>query len=140
MAYEIGSRVGAILSAQKDEIKFIGFGVYEGDFTPPGNRPAPTFEELMADPEVIKPEGVDEAVLRENHKAMLEGPLGRMLYFNPRIRLDNGDIVWGRECWWGPEEKVQGELDAAKTIVDIKFERDESGFISNTIETPRTTD
>jgi len=24
---------------------------------------------------------------------------------NPRIDLDNGETVWGCECWWGPEEK-----------------------------------
>ena len=26
---------------------------------------------------------------------------------NPRITLDDGRIVWGCECWWGPEEKVK---------------------------------
>lgn len=25
---------------------------------------------------------------------------------NPRIKLDNGDIVWGCECYWGPEARV----------------------------------
>lgn len=140
MAYEIGSRVGAIYSAQDEGIRFIGFGVYEGDFTPPGNNPAPSFEELMADPEVEKPEGATHEQLLANYKAMIDGPLGRMLYFNPRIRLDNGSIVWGRECWWGPEDRVQGELDAAKAIIDVTFERDEVGFISNVVETPRAKD
>ena len=26
---------------------------------------------------------------------------------NPRITLDDGRIVWGCECWWGPEEKIK---------------------------------
>jgi hypothetical protein len=26
---------------------------------------------------------------------------------NPRITLDNGQIVWGAECWWGAEEMVK---------------------------------
>ncbi|OQA08597.1 MAG: hypothetical protein BWY67_01473 [Bacteroidetes bacterium ADurb.Bin397] len=24
---------------------------------------------------------------------------------NPKIELDNGKVVWGCQCWWGPEEK-----------------------------------
>jgi hypothetical protein len=23
---------------------------------------------------------------------------------NPRITLDDGQIIWGSECWWGAEE------------------------------------
>jgi hypothetical protein len=30
---------------------------------------------------------------------------------NPRIKLDNGKIVWGCECWWGSEEKIREDLD-----------------------------
>lgn len=26
---------------------------------------------------------------------------------NPKILLDNGNVVWGCECWWGSEEKVK---------------------------------
>jgi len=26
---------------------------------------------------------------------------------NPRITLDNGKIVWGCECWWGPESEFE---------------------------------
>lgn len=25
----------------------------------------------------------------------------------PRIKLDNGDVIWGCECYWGDEEKVK---------------------------------
>lgn len=26
---------------------------------------------------------------------------------NPKILLDTGEVVWGCECWWGPEAKVR---------------------------------
>lgn len=26
---------------------------------------------------------------------------------NPKITLDNGDVVWGCECWWGSEECIK---------------------------------
>jgi hypothetical protein len=26
---------------------------------------------------------------------------------NARITLDDGKIVWGFECWWGPEESIK---------------------------------
>lgn len=26
---------------------------------------------------------------------------------NPRITLDSGEIVWGCEVWWGPENKIR---------------------------------
>lgn len=30
-------------------------------------------------------------------------------YLNPKIVLDNGaGVVWGCECWWGPEEAWEG--------------------------------
>jgi len=46
---------------------------------------------------------------------------------NPRIRLDNGDIVWGCECWWGEEKKFKEKyIDTAKEvkIVNIKEARE----------------
>lgn len=39
---------------------------------------------------------------------------------NPRIKLDNGDIIYGCECWWGDEEQVKKRLSQYKvTIVRI---------------------
>ena len=34
---KIGTRVGAILSAQDKEVKLFGYGTYEGDEIPPEN-------------------------------------------------------------------------------------------------------
>jgi hypothetical protein len=36
------------------------------------------------------------------------GPLKGMP--NPRIKLDNGKIVWGYQCWFGPEEMIKKQL------------------------------
>lgn len=35
------------------------------------------------------------------------GPFGEMTTPNPKILLDTGEVVWGCECWWGPEDKVK---------------------------------
>lgn len=29
---------------------------------------------------------------------------------NPAIKLDNGQTVYGAECWWGPVDKVQDKF------------------------------
>jgi hypothetical protein len=36
---------------------------------------------------------------------------------NPKIKLDNGDIVWGCECWWGPEEEIKKEIGTRKVVM-----------------------
>lgn len=33
---------------------------------------------------------------------------------NPCIHLDSGDIVWGMQCWWGPEERFEGWVKGRK--------------------------
>ena len=42
---------------------------------------------------------------------------------NPRIKLDNGTIIWGCECWWGPEDKIQKKVAEYKTVVFVEHER-----------------
>jgi len=72
-----GERVGAILSANDKTVKFLGYGVYEGDFYPD------TAEGSVAD------------MIKDNQQQY------GIDLVNPRLKLDNGDIVWGCECWWG---------------------------------------
>lgn len=31
---------------------------------------------------------------------------------NPRLKLDNGDIVWGCEVWWGAEDEIKPIIEA----------------------------
>jgi len=42
------------------------------------------------------------------------GPLAEMAKVmeraNPKIKLDSGLVVWGCECWWGPEEKIKAQI------------------------------
>lgn len=46
---------------------------------------------------------------------------------NPKITLDGGKVVWGCECWWGPEEDFKDSIQGRKVIeVDIIEARAES--------------
>jgi hypothetical protein len=38
------------------------------------------------------------------YKGIEKSPAG---YETPKIELDNGRIVWGYQCWWGPQEKIE---------------------------------
>ena len=41
---------------------------------------------------------------------------------NLRIRLDNGDVVWGCECWWGEEERFKKMyIETAKEVKIISI-------------------
>ncbi|MFA7637420.1 MAG: hypothetical protein WCX81_06625 [Monoglobales bacterium] len=82
-----GDRVGAILSADKDEVRLLGYGTYLGDEVPP------------------------------------DGFMHEIGHQNPKIQLDNGDIVWGYQCWWGDEEQVKKKIgDRRVVIVSVKEE------------------
>lgn len=37
---------------------------------------------------------------------------------NPRITLDDGSVVWGFQCWWGPEDKIKDEYKN-HTVVQV---------------------
>ena len=45
---------------------------------------------------------------------------------NPKLQLDNGDIVWGCECWWGDEKSVKKSIEGATinvvSIHDVRRE------------------
>lgn len=82
---EKGTRVGAVLSADDDTVKLIGYGTYEGEEIPPEDS----------------------------------GGMGKILHEigqkNPKIKLDNGGVTWGCECWWGPEKKVKEMIGNCKS-------------------------
>lgn len=71
-----GDRIGAILGSDGKVVRWLGYGVYEGDFVPP--------------------------------KEIGGFNLG---FPNPRLKLDNGDVVWGCECWWGSEKGIIEQLE-----------------------------
>ncbi len=93
---KIGERVGAVAYSDDEHIYLLGYGVYEGDFEPP--------DDLVC-------MGQTQGALKAEERAYCEEK--GYPYFpdtNPRIKLDNGDTVWGFECWWGPEASVQRQL------------------------------
>lgn len=55
-----------------------------------------------------------------------ETPGGFMGETNPCIKLDNGQYVWGCECWWGTEASVKTKFgDREVVFVDIDERRAE---------------
>jgi len=89
-----GERVYAVLTATPDEVSLLGFGVYVGDEVPPAPMGfvravfrASTWEEF--DRVVAEDAGCEP------------NPAARPT--NPKIVLDDGQVVWGAECWWGAE-------------------------------------
>lgn len=86
-----GTRVGAILDADEEKVRFLGYGVYQGDYVP-------------EDPAIT----------------LFQVSMKRLQIKNPRILLDSGKEVWGCECWWGPEDRIRQSIgDRAVEIVDI---------------------
>lgn len=43
-------------------------------------------------------------------------PFKSMQIANPKITLDDGRVVWGFQCWWGPEERIKA-MEATRTVV-----------------------
>lgn len=87
-----GDRVGAMLSEEGGIVNFLGFGTFEGHEVPPAEG-GPSLTNLL-------------------HQEGKE---------NPKIKLDNGDVVWGCECWWGPEEQIKAKLANASKVNNVKI-------------------
>lgn len=43
-----------------------------------------------------------------------------MVMKNPRIRLDDGSIIWGCECWWGKADEGVTLEDAQEQTEEMK--------------------
>lgn len=86
-----GDRVFALQASDGDTVEKFGNGVYLGKESPPRD--------------VIGP----------------FGPMWRDGVVNPKIQLDNGDIVWGCECWFGPEsEEPKWRLVKEVSVADYR--------------------
>lgn len=72
-------RVGVFYGCSDSTLLLLGYGVYEGDEIPP--------EDILA-AEIGPPALIQLAV--------------------PKLRLDDGTVVWGCECWWNHEDLVKG--------------------------------
>lgn len=106
-----GDRVGAMTHSDEQTVFFLGYGVYEGDFEPPDDLVlfGATWGEVKA----------------INQQVYQEMGIPYEPDTNPRIQLDNGDTVWGCECWWGPEDEVQQNLasvvERGKQVVEVRI-------------------
>lgn len=83
---EEGDRVGAIKGSSDDVVEFFGFGVYLGRIKPSSRS------------EDQRPVGWIGDVIVESDRS------------NPLIKLDEGGVVWGCECWWGSEDAVSERI------------------------------
>ena len=91
MKHKKGDRVGAVLSSNEKIMYLLGYGTYEGDFVPG-----------------------DEVV------GFLAEEIRKLNLENPRIKLDNGKLVYGCECWWGSEDEIRKlESNHKVILVDI---------------------
>jgi len=92
MEVEKSKRVGAILSSKDGIVEFIGYGVYVGDEVPKGDI----------------------------------GGIGKILQEskipNPKIVLDSGKVVYGCECWWGPELNVRSHITQFKEVIEVDID------------------
>ncbi len=44
-------------------------------------------------------------------------------FSTPKIVLDNGDIIWGCECWWGDVEEMEKRFfDGKREIRSVKID------------------
>lgn len=96
--YTPGMRVAVVQSIEEGKVHLYGYGVYEGDFP---------YDEESAE---VPPVGLVSILAQ---KAGIET--------NPRLKLDNGQTVWGCECWWCPIEKLKeeyGELEIVAADID----------------------
>lgn len=95
-----GDRVIAVRSADDNVVNIFGYGTYEGEDVPP--------------PGITGVFGLDLSI------SGIE---------NPKIVLDNGDVVWGCECWWGDAERWEKEFRDRKlntvSIDDYRKEKAE---------------
>lgn len=114
--YQPGMRVAAILKADKTTVYLLGYGTYDGDFERPedmGITPDEARELLVGEDVVedIDGEALDLVVAAFNK--------------NPRITLDSGDIVWGCECWWGPEHDLREAWERlGQQVVMVTLDRE----------------
>lgn len=43
---------------------------------------------------------------------------------NPKIVLQNGHVVWGYECWWGPEQEMRDKVYRGRIITFVRPDRE----------------
>ena len=118
---QAGQRIGAVLAMGENEVRLLGYGTYDGDFAPPSARDP---SELLDS--ILKDEPNFLTTINSTREQAIETLKQSPFFSNPRMTLDNGDTVWGNECWWGPEEAMKGRI-GSRTVVNVRIKRDQDG-------------
>jgi hypothetical protein len=104
---EIGGRAGAIRNATETTVYLFGYGTYVGNEEPPSGPFGSTWDEY--DQMALEAWGQE---VFDQRKAD-----GTLRPTNPKIVLDDGRVVWGQECWWGPEDRVRDSIKDREVVI-----------------------
>lgn len=47
--------------------------------------------------------------------------LNEVGFKNPKLLLDNGNVVWGCQCWWGSEGRTKIAI-AGRKVIEVSTE------------------
>lgn len=132
---QVGERCGAFVSADGKVVQFLGFGTRVEDS--PASR-AYINGKLLTDLEDFSAWMTVEAEKAgHGHVPELLMMMAHSRYMQdmnvPTIKLDNGETVWGSECYWGSVPAIQTFLDELE-VKHVVFVRDETGEAIDTRE------
>ena len=104
-----------------EEVRLYGYGVYEGDQRPEELVHEFDEEQYSKDFDAKAPACFYDIIEKEDRDVFKRVSMKLAKhetdnFTNPRIRLDNGKIVWGMMCWWGPEDKIKKSIEGKKVI------------------------
>lgn len=107
---EPGSEVFVVKNTDDKNVYFLGKGIYQGDML------IPNAEEIF---EYHWENGIKDKVetTKEESKDLL---FNSPLFKNPCIKLENGETVWGKDCWWMSEQSFNN-LCKGKNVVISKL-------------------
>lgn len=117
---KVGGRVGAVSHKKDGKVYLFGYGTYEGDFRLEGEGVFGSADEIEKE---IRDQAIQMKKACEDNKLdfnLTEDDIQKTVdrfTKNPRIKLDNGDVVWGAQCWWGPEEQVKNAIEGQEVII-----------------------
>ena len=98
---------------------------------------------INAETNTIEFLGYGEYLGDEVPPAEVSAPLHNAGIPNPKIRLDNGKIVWGFETWWGAADSFKRKLIAWEqddwTIVEVDIDEARAQIKQRSDDVPGTT-
>jgi hypothetical protein len=83
-------RIGAVSHADDSTVHLLGWGTYVGKHVP--------------GPQEVEGNPVAEVMVN----------LGVQI---PKLKLDDERVVWGFQCWWGPEDKVKEWIGEREVVL-----------------------